>query len=402
MKGSGHDRVLVVGAGPVGLTAGLLLAQRGVPVTIIESEATLTEDIRASGFHPPTLDLLEESGLTAALLTRGRICRELQYRDHKLGKIVEFDYSVLKNDTRHPYRLQCEQFKLTHWAAGAFLDIPGSQLLYSHRLLALASNSDFVQATIAAPDGTRTISAKYVIGADGGRSTTRKAADISFQGFTYPERFLVIGTPADFKQIIPDLCSLAYVADPNNSYSLFQNPDIWKVGFLALPETVTDEEAMSETNVEKQLQAIAPQSKTFVTPLRGVFHVHQRVADSYRSGRVFLAGDAAHINNPAGGMGMNGGIHDAVNLATRLARVWHGQASDSELDGYEAERRPLAIGAIAKQTDRNHRDLTTSNADRRQRVLEDWRRMSKDKNLQYQHMLQVSMIGPLRQSGMIQ
>ena len=230
MTTSKLDRVLVAGAGPVGLTTALLLAQRGIPVTVVESNPIIQKDYRAAGFHPSTLDLLEESGATQALLDMGIVCPVMQYRDQKEGKIVEFDFSLLKNDTRHPFRVQCEQFKLAEWLAKTIDKMPNSEVLFSHKLVGFTQDESGVNATIDSPAGKRVIRADYLIGADGGRSTVRKSMNIAYDGFTYPERILVMGTTVEFRDVIDDLCLINYVASPGKSCFIFRLPDPSRCG----------------------------------------------------------------------------------------------------------------------------------------------------------------------------
>jgi 3-(3-hydroxy-phenyl)propionate hydroxylase len=148
-----HDRVVVVGAGPVGSLAAFLLARAGIPVTLLEAEAALVIDYRASTIHPPTLDLLDECGVSAALVQMGLIAPVMQYRDRRDGKIAEFDLTQLKNDTRHPYRLQCEQFKLVGWLYEQFAKMPNVELLLSHRVTALTQDDDGVRVTAETATG---------------------------------------------------------------------------------------------------------------------------------------------------------------------------------------------------------------------------------------------------------
>jgi len=321
----------------------------------------------------------------------------MQYRDQKEGKIVEFDFSLLKNDSRHPFRVQCEQFKLAEWLAETVDKLPNAEVLFSHKLVGFTQDDSGVNATIDSPDGRRVMRADYLIGADGGRSTVRKSMNIAYEGFTYPERILVVGTTVEFRDAIDDLCLINYVASPGKSCFIFRLPDLWKIG-VPVPDDVSDEIAKSDEYVQNELQAIVARSEPYDVHFRAIFRVHQRVAATYRLGRVLLVGDAAHVNHPAGGMGLNGGLHDAVNLTGRLARVWHGQADEREFDGYEVQRRPEAIDAIQKYTDRNFKDLQESNADQRRRILDGWRRMSVDQTLAYQHLLETSMIDSLRAS----
>jgi len=390
------ERVLIVGAGPVGVTLALLLAQRGLPVTVLEAEAQPIIDYRASTFHPPTMDMLEESGVTAGLLAMGRICPTFQYRDRREGKIAEFDLGVLKHDTRHPYRVQCEQFKLVDFVLQRLATMPEVDVRFAHRAEEISQSGDGVEVTVSTPSRTERFAGSWLIGTDGGRSTVRKSLGIEFEGTTYPERFLVAGTTFDFRSAIPDLCSVHYIADADEWVTLLEIPDMWR--FITPVYEGTDDEALSDTFIESRLQGFVPRGTRYDIQVRAIYRAHQRVAASYRKGRAFLAGDAAHLNNPIGGMGLNGGLHDAVDLAERLSRVWHGASEVELLDGYERKRKPVVVDAILAQTAHNKRLLEERDPEVRQQTLERWRRLAADPELAYRHLLQTSMIAPLREA----
>ncbi|MEQ9812184.1 MAG: FAD-dependent monooxygenase, partial [Azospirillaceae bacterium] len=369
-------------------------------VTLVEKEAGVVIDYRASTFHPPTLDLLEQSGITAALVRMGLIAQTMQTRDRQTGKVAEFDLSALKNDTGHPYRLQCEQFKLVDHAYGELRKADNATLHFGTEIVDVGQDADGVHATIRRDGATDRIEGRYLIAADGGRSVVRKALGIGFEGRTYPEQFLVAGTPFDFKAHMPDICSVNYTADPVEWYLLLQIPDMWRV-VTPVDPSMQPEDAISDRHLQKTLKNLLPRDEDYEIVVKAIYRVHQRVADRYRSGRILLAGDAAHLNNPLGGMGLNGGLHDAISLTRRLARVLKGEADESILDDYERERRPEAINAINAITDRNKRMLEERDPEIRRERLDRIRRTAADPKRAYEYMLEASMITSLRRSGLI-
>ncbi len=394
------ERILIAGSGPVGSAAAYLLARRGIPVTVIEAEEGVQLDYRASTFHPPTLDLLEGTGITEALVEQGLKCPTWQFRDRQQGRIAEFDLSVLEKDTNYPYRLQCEQFKLVDYLYGRLDEIDCSEVVFRHRVTGLTQTDDGVTVTCDSPDGPAEFAGKWLIAADGGRSTVRKELGIGFDGYTHPEHFIVAGTEYDFRAHMPDICSVNYTADPVEWYLLLEIPDMWRV-IMPVDTSVQADDAITDTYLQNALQNLLPRDGDYPILVRAIYRVSQRIAAEYRKGRSFLAGDAAHINNPLGGMGLNGGLHDALSLTDRLARVWHGEAPESELDGYEVQRRPEAINAINAITERNKKLMEERDPEVRQRNLDEIAAIAADPERAYRFMLNASMITSLRRSGML-
>lgn len=393
-----EDQIVIVGGGPVGLTTALLLAQARVPVTVLEKNAGVARDYRASTFHAGTLDLLEECGITQALVERGLRCPVFQYRSWTEGKIAEFDHALLADDSRHPYRIQCEQFKLSEYLKETLERMAGVRLLYGHEVTSMEADGDGVCAHANGPGGAVAVRGAFLVGADGGHSVVRKHLDIPFEGFTYPERILVLGTTFDFRQVFPDLALINYLSDPENYAHILRIPDLWRIS-LPIKDEVSDETARTDAFIEARLAPLMPGIRASEIPVRGVYHVHQRVAARYREGRVFLAGDAAHLNNPKGGMGLNGGLHDAYSLAGRLAQARSGDADI--LDGYEAQRRPEAIQAIHRQTEKNYRALKEGGAAGRQSQFDEWRAIEADPARARELLLDTSMINSLRRCGLL-
>jgi 3-(3-hydroxy-phenyl)propionate hydroxylase len=226
----------------------------------------------------------------------------------------------------------------------------------------------------------------------------RRALGIEFEGFTWPERFLVISTPFDFPAVIPGLASVSYVADPERWHFLLRIPDLWRVMF-PIPAEVTDASALERGYAQAALATVVPGITDYQIAHTTLYRVHQRVAKTYRVGRVLLAGDAAHINNPLGGMGMNGGIHDAVNLTDRLARVIAGEAKADELDRYDRQRRLVTLEYVQTQSIRNKQNLEAREDKERDRFRDELRRTAADPALTRDYLLRVAMIASLKRAA---
>lgn len=390
-----NDRVIIVGAGPVGLVAAAALAADSIPVILIEAERDLPDGMRASTFHPPTLDMLERFGVVESLIADGLICPTWQFRDRAQGPVATFDHALIAQDTGHPYRLQCEQWRLTRLLRERLAGNPDVEFIYDARALDVAQDEAGVALTIERPDGHReTLAGRYLIGADGARSAIRKSLGIGFDGQTIPEIYLTLSTPFAYHEAMEGLTNIAYISDPDEWFVLLRNRYLWR---LLLPtDPMEPEEIMlSDARIEERMQQVLPQARRYEITHRTAYRVHERVAERYVQGRVFLAGDAAHVNNPLGGMGMNGGIHDALNLADKLAKVWRG-APLVAMGRYERQRQRVARDVVQQQALRNRSILNQKDPETRRAFLDDLRATEADPARHRAHLLRTSMIQSLR------
>jgi 3-(3-hydroxy-phenyl)propionate hydroxylase len=350
------ERALIAGAGPVGLTAAANLVRNGVPVTVFEAGADLSMESRASTFHPPTLDMLDALGAAKPLIAQGLTAPKFQYRTMRHGILAQFDFGAIADATAHPYRLQCEQSRLTRILYEQLRGQQGFDLHFNSAVGQVSQDCGGVTVTIARNGKTETHTGRYLIGADGARSDVRRSLGIDFEGFTWPDRFLVISTPFDFYGAMPGLAPVSYVADAQRWRFLLQIPALWRVMFPVSADE-SDETALTPEFAQSLMATIVPGISNYEIAHTTLYRVHQRVAKTMRLGRSFLVGDAAHINNPLGGMGMNGGIHDAINLTTRMTDAWHGRAPEAGLDLFDRERRLVTLEYIEQQTIQNKRNL---------------------------------------------
>jgi 3-(3-hydroxy-phenyl)propionate hydroxylase len=387
------ERVLIAGAGPVGLVAAANLVRHGIPVTVFEGGADLSTESRASTFHPPTLDMLADLDVAGPLIAQGLIAPKFQYRNRRDGLIAQFDFGDIADQTRHPFRLQCEQSKLTRIICDKLRGDPNFEIVFSSPISAVTQNDDSVTVTVERDGKSETHSYRWLIGADGARSDVRRSLDIEFEGFTWPDRYLVVSTPFDFYRVIPGLATVSYVADPVRWHFLLQTPTLWRVMFRIAAEE-SDELALSAEFVEALMAELVPGIERYEVAHTTLYRVHQRVAKTFRKHRTFLIGDAAHVNNPLGGMGMNGGIHDAMNLTERLVVVRRGNKPETELDRFEQQRRLVTKEYVERQSIQNKRNLEAADNEFRDLL----RRTAADPALTRDYLLRVSMIGSLRRA----
>jgi 3-(3-hydroxy-phenyl)propionate hydroxylase len=353
--------VIIAGAGPVGVITALALARQGIAVEVFEAEPRVNDNPRAATTHAATLEMLDRLGLIDDVIARGLV--EPKFRNWNRATrelIAEFDFGVLKGDTPYPFVVQCEQHKLAAMTIARLGTMANASVQFSARLVDFTQFDDRVEAEIATASGTRRITGSYLIGCDGGRSTVRKTLGIDFEGYTHPERFLILTTPYSFDALYAQ-CSRNYFADAEEWCALFKvtgddGKGLWRLLFpTRLGET--DAQAFDDEAVQGRLQNFFPKAGAYPVFHRNIYNVHQRVAASFRKGRVFLAGDSAHVNNPLGGLGLNFGIHDAVELTGLLGQVLRDEAPADILDGYDRRRRPLNVEYVQQQTIANKKRL---------------------------------------------
>jgi 3-(3-hydroxy-phenyl)propionate hydroxylase len=314
--------------------------------------------------------------------------------------VATFDLSMLAGDTNHPYRVQCEQWKLMRFLEEELRKLPGSDIRFGHEVTSVRPDDDAVTVAVETASGPVSLTGRYVVAADGARSAVRRSLAVDFEGFTYPELFLIASTDFRFEDKLTDIAYVNYIADPLEWLVLLRVPELWRV-LVPAPENSDREKLLSDDSLQQVLQRVVARPEPYRIAHRSIYHVHQRVAKCFRHGRILLAGDAAHINNPLGGMGMNGGIQDAFNLSDKLAQIWAG-ADDRLLDRYDRQRRTVAIEAVQQQTNRNHQIISERDPETRKQSLDAMRRTAADKRSAREYMLKSSMISSLRRAAEIE
>lgn len=400
-----RSQVVIAGGGPVGLICAYALARRGVTVTVLDQNSELQDDPRAATTHPATLEVLDGLGVIDDVIAQGLVAEEFEFWDRPTGeKVAVFDHAAIAGDTKFPFVVQCEQFKLAKIFLARLRDQKTATVLFGHNVTGLDHSATGVTVRADTPDGEKVFEGDWLIGADGGRSVVRKSAGIAFEGFTWPERFLVLSTPFDFAAE-RGMSFRNYIADPDEWCNCFKvaadgPPGLWRLVFPADPDA--DEDALlADDFCQAQMQKFFKRDSDYDIVHRNLYNVHQRVAATFRLGRVLLAGDSAHVNNSIGGMGLNGGIQDAVNLSDKLAAVIAGEADETLMDLYDKQRRTYAVDFVQEQTIANKKRLEATDPDARAANMKNLREMAADPAKARNFLLGTSMIAAMRRNAEI-
>jgi 2-polyprenyl-6-methoxyphenol hydroxylase-like FAD-dependent oxidoreductase len=395
------DPIVIVGAGPVGLTVAEILTSQGIPVIVLEKGATPSKEWRASTFHAATLELLESTGLADALLSRGIIADKVQYRDRTNGLFAEFDCSLLRDETKYPFRLQCPQSTYVQVVYERLRERATADVRFNVEVTNVMQDADGVMVAAKTARGIEEIRGSFVLGADGARSTIRKLLGFAFEGYTLEQRFLLIGTPVPFDRFLPDIAYVNYISDPDEFLFILRVPEAWRL-LYPVPPSVSDEEALDEERIQLSLQRALKTNERFPIIERMIYRVHQRVSERFYDKRVILLGDAAHVNSPLGGLGLNSGIHDAVDLSRRLVRIAEYRDWDSidvELKTYSTVRREVALAYVRQISERNTNVLTERDPIRRLKLQREMAAEAADPVRARQWLLRSTLLSAIREQG---
>ncbi len=396
------QHVIVAGAGPVGVVTAIACAQRGFRVTLLEAAERIDDNPRAATTHPSTLEYLNQVGVIDTFIAQGLVARHFQFWDRDTRtRVAEFDHDLLKDETAFPFVVQTEQHKLVRIGLDRLATFPDTVFRSGTRVTAVEQDGRSVTVTVACGDESERITGDFLVASDGGRSVIRKSLEIPFEGYTWPERFTVLTTLHDFEKSL-GCCYRNYLAGSQEWANLFKvaGDDMagrWRAVFPTL-ERESDEQALSDQVVSARLKGIDESCSLDDVVHRNIYNVHQRVAARFRMGRIYLAGDASHLNNPIGGLGLNCGIHDAMELAATLEAA-RGGASEEALDRYDRRRRKLNVDFIQEQTISNKKRLEERDPVARAQRLDELRAIESDPVRQKQFLMRSSLLASARQAN---
>lgn len=346
------EEILVVGAGPTGLTMGLLLAEQGIRVRVVDRAAGPTQQSRALVVQARTLELWSKLGLAEAAIGAGQpVGGAYGILDGKVLHHGEplFDFREIgRGQTPYPFLLVFEQNKTERMLLGR-LRSAGQDVYWRTEAVSLHQHDDHVEVVLRGPGGEEVVTPRWVVGADGASSMVRHALGLSFEGDTYEQQFFLADVAMDWDLGHDEL----YLAQSAEATLLFVPMRVepgeaqrFRILASATPE-VAGRDDLTLKDVQHVLDVHSGIKATVSDPRWiSLYRLHHRMAPRFRQGRVFLAGDAGHIHSPIGGQGMNTGIQDAWNLAWKLALVAGGHAHVNLLDSYEAERQPVARALV--------------------------------------------------------
>lgn len=394
--------VIIAGAGPSGCTLALYLAKHDIPVVLLEKEAQLPVDLRASTFHPVSLDMLAEldQGIVDAMVDKGLRVDRYQYRDRQTGEVATFDMSLISDATAYPFRLQLEQYELTRLIVERLAGFPHVEMHYGHEVLDYVENNSHVEVMVGAGDDIVTFSGAFVVGAEGARSNIRKRSGIGYLGFTYDEKFLVVSTSFPFEDVFDDFAWVNYVADPEEWCVVLRTDKVWRVLFPTTPDNEDDEALLlSDAFIQERLHHLYDFDGDYEICHRSLYPVNQRVAENYYSGRMTLVGDACHVNNPLGGMGMNGGLHDALSLGEKFGRIYSlGRPHDEEFAHYDRQRKDVAVRFVQEHTIRNKKLMESTDPEIQRKRQQELMATAADPAAAREFLLERAMINCVRDS----
>lgn len=394
-----QTQVIVSGAGPVGTLAAYYLASNGIDVMLCEAGPNCATDLRASTFHPPTLEMLDKLGLADELIAKGLVAPIYHFRERQTGEVIEFDLSEIADQTKYPYRLQCEQHVMSSMLAVKLEQHPKADVRFGHRVTSFTQSDDGIEVAVENSREIVHVRAKYLIAADGGGSIIRKWLKAEFEGFTYPEKFLCLSTKLELKDYIDNLAYVSYVSDPEEWLVLLRVPSVWRI-LVPASEDQPDEFLLSNEYKNQVMGRLTGQTNV-QTEHRTIYRVHQRVATKFNHGRVFLVGDSAHMNNPLGGFGMNSGIHDAWNLGEKLEHCLSKGHDENALEVFDRQRRAVTHSFIQAQTIQNKALLEHGAAEGQKQRLEQMRYLRDDPERRREFLLKQAMFTSLKEAESI-
>jgi 3-(3-hydroxy-phenyl)propionate hydroxylase len=395
------EDVIIIGGGPVGFICALGLAQAGVRVSVIEAEPQIIDSPRAAVYFWSVLGGLERLGILQEAEAAGVRKQDYTYLIRRSGERIAYSMEVLKGHTPHPYNLHLGQHVLAGIAMRRLRSFSNATVRFGTRLQMLQQDAHGVTLSVVTEHGPEELRAGWIIGADGAGSTVRRLLGLSFDGTTWPERFVATNVHYDFER--HGYARATFVIDDRFGavIAILNDAGLWRCTYM---EDATHPEETFLERLPQMYQAILPGHGPYELERASPYRMHQRSAQRYRVGRVLLAGDAAHVTNPTGGLGLTSGLFDSYALYPALAAVVLEHADAEVLDRYSAARRDTFVNHASPQAAANKQLIYHANGGGRklEEALASLRRLATDpqfllQRLMFTQSLQTApLLGPFR------
>jgi 2-polyprenyl-6-methoxyphenol hydroxylase-like FAD-dependent oxidoreductase len=381
------DGVLVSGAGPVGLVTAMKLARAGIRVVVVDSEPAIRDEPRAAVYHSPIVERFDRLGLLEDLKQVGVLKQAYHYWNIRHELLGHFTFGVLHpEDTAYPFNLHLGQPTLAAIILRHLLRVPGAEVRWNTRVVGVKPDDDGATVTVSTHEGEQQIRAHWLIGADGAHSGVRRALNLKLEGVTYPEWFVATNVRFNFEAHGYGQSNV--VLDPEHwaIIPIIDQTGLWRCTYREEGHLTEDE---ARRLVPDRYSLFAPGLADCTPVAVSPYRVHDRCIDAFRIGRVLLAGDAAHLVNPIGGLGLTGGLLDALSLSEVLIAVIEGRRREEVLDAWAHERRRVFLEVTAPTAKENRRRVSERDPDRRRADAERLQRLTNDPELARQALLGV-------------
>jgi 3-(3-hydroxy-phenyl)propionate hydroxylase/6-hydroxy-3-succinoylpyridine 3-monooxygenase len=387
-----NPSVIVAGGGPVGLTTAYGLARAGIDVTVLEKDAAVGPAPRAMAYLYIVHDGFEQLGLLSELVAEGVEGDGINVIDWETGEQIHLSLDAIADDVRHPYTLQLGQDQVSRILLRHLHEFPNFEIRHDTEVTAVIPDEAHVEVHTRGVDGDEVLRSSWLVGADGANSAVRQSLGIGFSGFTWSDRFVSTNIYYDFDSLGLKIANWRIDPVYGAVIAKINHQNLWRFTFRESGEL--PEEGL-ESRVHEHF-AIALPSNEYDLVLYQQYRMHQRAADTFRIGRVLLAGDAAHITNPIGGLGLTGGFLDSFALSEALAAVIEGTAADSVLDAYAEQRRQVFLKLVSPAATQNKGMLFDSHTpDQKQALLAGLRHIKSDREARRADLLAMrGMITP--------